>query len=68
MRVMHQQDRDRTGERAGQRAYNDLATTDPELAARIVGTEHDPFYDDARLAAFHRRVAELRQHRAERAQ
>ena len=49
-----------TGQRAGQRAYNDLADREPEIAALITGTDADPFYDDGRLEAFHRRVTELR--------
>lgn len=45
--------------RAGQRAFNDLARSDPQTAERIRGTEFDPFYDDTRLPAFRRRIREL---------
>jgi hypothetical protein len=45
--------------RDGQRAFNQLYVQNPALAASIRGTEHDPFYDDSRLDAFHRRVAQM---------
>jgi hypothetical protein len=45
--------RDPTGLRAGQRAFNDLAARDPQLAELLRGSAYDPFYDDSRLDAFH---------------
>jgi hypothetical protein len=46
--------------RAGQKAFNQLASSDPEIAEEIRGTPCDPFYDDSRMPAFCERVAELR--------
>ncbi len=46
-------------QRAGQAAYNALAVAHPEIAALILGTDADPFYDDARLPRFYQRVQEL---------
>lgn len=46
--------------RAGQEAFNQLASSDPEIAEEIRGTPFDPFYDDSRMPAFCERVAELR--------
>jgi hypothetical protein len=45
--------------RPGQAAFNLLNATWPHVAGRIRGTDDDPYYDDTRLDAFARRVAEL---------
>ncbi|MFM7088918.1 MAG: hypothetical protein ACKOW9_05325 [Candidatus Paceibacterota bacterium] len=46
--------------REGQKAFNELYQTDPEIAKLLTGTEFDPFYDDSRLSKFNEKVRELR--------
>jgi hypothetical protein len=46
--------------RPGQKAFNELYAQDPAIADQIRCTDADPFYDDRRLDAFRKRVAELR--------
>ena len=46
--------------RVGQKAFNDLYHSDPDIADQIRGTMCDPFYVDARMEAFEERVKELR--------
>lgn len=46
-------------QRQGQRLYNALCQVDQDMAGRIVGTEFDPFYEDARRAACVQRVYTL---------
>jgi hypothetical protein len=46
-------------QRAGQAAYNALAAWNPAIADQLLGTDADPFHDDARLPRFYQRVQEL---------
>jgi hypothetical protein len=50
-------------QRAGQRAFNELYATDPEIANMIRSTNADPFYNDKKLELFRARVAELKKAR-----
>lgn len=54
------QEDEKAGLRAGQRAFNRLHESDPDLADALRAGEADPYYDDARLDAFHAAVAALR--------
>jgi hypothetical protein len=56
---MIEPDADAGTTRVGQDAFNALARWRPDLAALIVASGADPFYDDRRLVAFYLRVAEL---------
>jgi hypothetical protein len=39
-------------ERLGQRAFNLLYSTHPEIANQIRGTKYDPFYVDSKIVDF----------------
>jgi len=45
--------------RLGQHAFNTLQTRNPSIASRIVTTEYDPFYVDARMPLFLKRVLDF---------
>ncbi len=47
------------GERKGQAYFNALYETNIELAESIVGTDIDPFYDDAKVVPFLNKVTEF---------
>ena len=38
--------------RLGQVYFNELVNVAPNLAAKITGTEHDPFYSDEKIIEF----------------
>lgn len=45
--------------RFGQNAFNKLYEFDPILANKIIGTECDPFYNDAKVSEFINSVVNL---------
>lgn len=46
--------------RKGQKAFNDLYESDPEIANMIRGTIFDPFYQDNRLPDFYKKIEEIK--------
>lgn len=47
-------------QREGQKAFNELYRTNPEIADKIRGTKFDPFYIDQRLPEFYKEVERLK--------
>ena len=47
--------------RKGQKAFNDLHQTNPDIANEIRGTLADPFYNDSRLPIFQDKVKEIKE-------
>jgi len=46
-------DKDMSGQRVGQRAFNLLSIVRSDLATMVAGSDFDPFHDDARLPLFY---------------
>ena len=49
--------------RKGQKAFNDLYQTDPDIANLIRGTVNDPFYNDKKLPEFYKKIDEIKKNR-----